>query len=119
RSLPRATCRLRDSSPPPSRTFSVRPRRSATRARIASALRLKVSERVSTWEERTVMPGQTARMAVGVQERLGKPRKLPPVDALADEGALVGERRGEVRIAVRLFLQHDFRLLAKDRHEVG
>jgi len=47
KSLPRPTWRLRESSPPPSRTFSVRPLRSATSARIASAFFLKVSERVS------------------------------------------------------------------------
>src|ERR671913_1936795 len=34
----------------------------------------------------------------------GQPRQFPPVDALADEGALVGQRRGEVRIALGLFL---------------
>src|SRR3954471_21297822 len=111
-SLPRDTWRLRLCSPPPSRTVSVRPLRSATSPRIASALRLKVSERVSICEARTVMSGSTCPDHVpGSSQPLrqaGQPLRQaghrPPVHALCHELLQVGPGGGELGIHLGAFL---------------
>src|SRR5215468_1457963 len=119
RSLPRETWRLRASSPPPSRTFSVRCRRSSTRARMASALRLKVSERVSTVEERIVMSAANCPDRRRRARPLRQPRKGAPADVLADETSLVGQRGGKIGVVVGLFLDHDVGVAAEGGHDLG
>src|SRR5947207_1968460 len=108
KSLPRPTWRLRDSSPPPNRTFSVRALRSATSARIASAFFLKLSERVSMEEVRTVMSGRNCpEPCFRASGASGQAGQGPPGDALGDEFLLVVPRRGEVAVVLGPVLQHN------------
>src|SRR5258708_9225793 len=88
-----------------------------------SALRLKVSERVSTCEERIVMSGSNCpdrrSGARPADICLRQARERTPADALTDEAALVGKRGGKIRIAVGLLLEHDVGFAAERHHELG
>src|SRR5204863_679626 len=113
-SLPRATWRLRESSPPPSRILSVRALRSPTSARIAAALRLKLSERVSICEERTVMSGPNCPdRAAGASQPLRQAGHRAPVHALRHELLLVGPAGGELGVDLGALLEHDVGILAE------
>src|SRR3954471_6145934 len=114
RSLPRDTWRLRESSPPPSRTLSVRSLRSATSVRIAAALRLKVSERVSICEARTVMSGSTwPATGPGSSQPLRQAGHRAPVHALRHELLLVGPGGGELGVDLGALLEHQVGVLAE------
>lgn len=67
-----------------------------------SPFQIMESERLSVWPSPScILPPKTGEEK---EKASGQPRHLPPVDALADEGALVGERGGEIGIALGLFL---------------